>query len=83
MGLYNSAPEGAEVYRNPILAMDLSDPDAIRVGEDYYLVASSFTYLPGVPVLHSKDLVHWRQISWCVSALPFARYAQPCHGAGA
>lgn len=82
MRLYDCAPEEAEVYQNPILAMDLSDPDAIRVGEDYYLVASSFTYLPGVPVLHSKDLVHWRQIAWCVERLPFDRYDQPCHGAG-
>lgn len=43
-------------YQNPVLPMDFSDPDAIRVGEDYYLISSSFTYLPGVPVLHSKDL---------------------------
>ena len=38
-------------YQNPVLPMDFSDPDAIRVGEDYYLISSSFTYLPGVPVL--------------------------------
>ena len=37
-------------YQNPVLPMDFSDPDAIRVGEDYYLISSSFTYLPGVPV---------------------------------
>ena len=34
-------------YQNPVLPMDFSDPDAIRVGEDYYLISSSFTYLPG------------------------------------
>lgn len=69
-------------YQNPVLPMDFSDPDAIRVGEDYYLISSSFTYLPGVPVLHSKDLVHWERIVNCVERLPFDRYAQPAHGCG-
>ena len=69
-------------YQNPVLPMDFSDPDAIRVGEDYYLISSSFTYLPGVPVLHSKDLVHWERIGNCVERLPFDRYAQPAHGSG-
>ncbi len=82
MKLYDCAPQGAERYENPILRVDLSDPDVIRVGEDYYLVASSFTYLPGVPVLHSRDMVHWRYLSWCVRSLPFERYDLPCHGAG-
>lgn len=82
MKLYDCAPTGAAEYENPILRMDLSDPDVIRVGEDYYLVASSFTYLPGVPLLHSRDMVHWRLLSWCVERLPFARYDLPCHGAG-
>ena len=69
-------------YQNPVLPMDFSDPDAIRVGEDYYLISSSFTYMPGVPVLHSKDLVHWERIGNCVERLPFDRYAQPAHGCG-
>ena len=46
-------------FRNPILYGDYSDPDVIRVGEDFYMISSSFTYLPGIPVLHSRDLVHW------------------------
>lgn len=82
MALYDCAPTGAAEYENPILRMDLSDPDVIRVGEDYYLVASSFTYLPGVPLLHSRDLLHWRQLAWCVERLPFERYDLPCHGCG-
>lgn len=82
MKLYDCAPQGAAEYENPILRMDLSDPDVIRVGEDYYLVASSFTYLPGVPVLHSRDMLHWRLLSWCVERLPFERYDLPCHGCG-
>ena len=57
-------------YQNPILYADYSDPDAIRVGEDYYMVASSFYISSGVPLLHSRDLVHWEIINYCVPALP-------------
>ena len=46
-------------YKNPILFADYSDPDIIRDGKDYYLVASSFHFVPGLPILHSRDLVHW------------------------
>ncbi len=81
MRLYDSQLPGG-VYQNPILMTDLSDPDVIRVGEDFYLVSSSFTYLPGVPLLHSRDMLHWRLLSWCVERLPFARYNEPCHGCG-
>lgn len=70
------------MYQNPILYADYSDPDVIRVGEDYYMVASSFTYLPGVPLLHSKDLVHWEIINYCVKSLPFEKYNRPAHGSG-
>ena len=53
------ADNGDGTFKNPILHADYSDPDAIRVGDDYYLVASSFNYVPGLPILHSKDLVNW------------------------
>ncbi len=69
-------------YRNPVLYTDYSDPDVIRVGDDYYMISSSFTYVPGVPLLHSKDLVHWELINYVVKKLPFDRYDQPAHGAG-
>ena len=49
-------------YRNPILAGFYPDPSILRVGEDYYLVNSSFAWYPGVPIFHSSDLVHWEQI---------------------
>lgn len=49
-------------FRNPVLPGFYPDPSAIRVGEDYYLVTSSFEFFPGVPVFHSKDLVNWRQL---------------------
>ena len=49
-------------YRNPVLAGFYPDPSAIRVGDDFYLVTSTFGYFPGLPIFHSKDLVSWRQI---------------------
>lgn len=69
-------------YTNPIIHADYSDPDVIRVGGDYYMVASSFTYLPGVPLLHSRDLVHWEIINYCVKKLHFEKYRVPSHGSG-
>lgn len=49
-------------FRNPILQGCYPDPSICRVGEDYYLVTSTFEYFPGLPIFHSRDLVHWRQI---------------------
>ena len=57
-------------YTNPILQFDFSDPDAIRVGNDFYMVASSFNYVPGIPLLHSKNLVEWELINYVVDILP-------------
>jgi len=54
-------------YQNPILPGFYPDPSVCRVGEDYYLVTSSFEYFPGVPLFHSKDLVHWEQIGHCLT----------------
>lgn len=51
-----------ETFNNPILPGFYPDPSICRVGEDYYMVTSSFEYFPGVPLFHSKDLVHWRQL---------------------
>ncbi|HTB62765.1 MAG TPA: glycoside hydrolase 43 family protein [Opitutales bacterium] len=50
---------GDGTYKNPIIFADYSDPDVTRVGDDFYLVSSSFTCVPGLPILHSKDLVNW------------------------
>ncbi|MBC8009680.1 MAG: glycoside hydrolase family 43 protein [Burkholderiales bacterium] len=50
-------------FRNPILPGFYPDPSVCRVGEDFYLVNSSFEYFPGVPLWHSRDLVNWRQIA--------------------
>jgi beta-xylosidase len=60
-----------QTYTNPILYADYSDPDVVRVGSDYYLVASSFHFSPGIPVLRSRDLVHWRIVGHVLPRLPF------------
>ena len=69
-------------YTNPILKGDYSDPDVIRVGEDFYMISSSFTYVPGIPVLHSRDLVHWELVGYAAAQLPFERYRKPAHKCG-
>ena len=70
-------------YNNPILQSDYSDPDVIRVGDDFYMVASSFNHVPGVPVLHSKNLVDWRIINYVYDEIPIDRFNEVCHGDGA
>lgn len=54
-------------YTNPIIAGFHPDPSICRVGEDYYLVTSSFEYFPGVPIFHSRDLINWDQIGYCLT----------------
>ena len=69
-------------FTNPIIAGFHPDPSICRVGQDYFLVTSSFEYFPGVPLFHSRDLVHWRQIGHVLtrpSQLPFAHW-QPFGG---
>lgn len=49
-------------YQNPVLAGFYPDPSICRVGDDYYLINSTFAYFPGIPIFHSRDLVNWSQI---------------------
>ena len=77
------ADNGDGTYKNPVINADYSDPDAIRVGEDYYMVSSSFTHIPGLPILNSKDLVNWRLIGHALKKQPpFDIYDKVQHGAG-
>lgn len=70
-------------YRNPILYADYSDPDVIRVGDNYYMTASSFQSMPGLPILHSKDLVNWRIINNALTKqIPSDFFDIPQHGYG-
>ncbi|MCF0176866.1 MAG: family 43 glycosylhydrolase [Bacteroidales bacterium] len=61
---------GQQTYVNPIVHADYSDPDVIRVGDDFYMTASSFNCMPGLPILHSKDLVHWTIVNYALENYP-------------
>nr|WP_245970398.1 glycoside hydrolase 43 family protein [Pseudochryseolinea flava] len=75
--------QGNNTYRNPVLHADYSDPDAIRVGEDYYMTASSFDAIPGLPILHSRDLVNWSLIGHALKRQPpFEHFEKTQHGNG-
>ncbi|QDA61659.1 glycoside hydrolase family 43 protein [Hymenobacter jejuensis] len=76
------ADQGNGTYKNPVLNADYSDPDVVRVGSDYYLTASSFNASPGLPILHSKDLVNWRLIANALPRVPNAMFDTPQHGFG-
>ncbi|HNA18230.1 MAG TPA: family 43 glycosylhydrolase, partial [Ferruginibacter sp.] len=77
------ADKGNGTYTNPVIHADYSDPDAIRVGTDFYMTASSFEAIPGLPILHSKDLVNWTLIGHALKRQPpFDHFAKPQHGNG-
>lgn len=74
----------AQNYKNPIIHADYSDPDVCAVGDDFYLTASSFNCIPGLPVLHSRDLVNWSIIGHALKnpQEPVEFFNQPQHGRG-
>jgi beta-xylosidase len=76
------ADRGDGTYRNPVLHADYSDPDVVRVGDDFYLVASSFGNVPALPLLHSRDLVNWTLIGHAADRLPSPDFDTPQHGKG-
>ncbi len=78
-----SAAPDDPVYRNPVLDADWSDPDVIRVGDDFYLTASSFGRVPGLPLLHSRDLVNWTLVGHALERLePEGEFTTPGTTAG-
>lgn len=77
------ADNGDGTYKNPILHADYSDPDVTRVGDDFYMTASSFNSAPGLPILHSKDLVNWRLINYVFAKqTPIDFFNKPQFGMG-
>lgn len=75
-----------ETFQNPLLSGFYPDPSICRVGDDYYMVTSSFVYFPGLPIFHSKDLIHWSrsatvfllQSSWIIkTARPLSDCGHP------
>ena len=73
---------GLGTYVNPVLHADYSDPDVIRHGEDFWMVASSINCTPGLPILHSRDLVNWTLANHAVRQVPHPRYAEVHPGCG-
>lgn len=73
-GLFLAAPAMAQSrrtqYSNPIISGDWSDPGIVRVGDDYYTCRSSFGWQPGIPIAHSRDLIHWRYIGHAFDSHP-------------
>lgn len=77
------ADKGNGSYNNPIIHADYSDPDVCRVGDDFYMTASSFNCIPGLPILHSKDLVNWELIGYALNVqYPEDHFTAVQHGNG-
>lgn len=77
------ADQGDGTYKNPILYADYSDPDLVRVGDEYWMTASSFNCVPGLPILHSTDLVNWELVGHALSELtPADHFDRAAHGDG-
>ena len=78
-----TADLGNGKFKNPVLHADYSDPDVCRVGDDYYMTASSFACVPGLPVLPSRDLVNWKLIGHAIERLePQDVFSSVQHGNG-
>ena len=74
---------GDGTYRNPVLFQDFSDPDGVRVGDEYYLVCSTFSHEPGLMLLQSRDMVNWRLVGHALDRLvPAEFFAEPRRGCG-
>lgn len=69
-------------FKNPIIFADYSDPDVIRAGDTYYMTASSFNYVPGLPILTSKDLVNWKLVNYAIDKIDYDNYDMPQHAKG-
>lgn len=69
-------------FQNPILFADYSDPDVIRVGDTFYMTASSFNYVPGLPILTSKDLINWKLVNYAIEKIDYDNYDVPQHAKG-
>ena len=83
MSEYLWTPDNGDgTYRNPVIFCDYSDPDCICVDGTYYMTASTFNYVPGLPILTSTDLINWTLRNYAVKNIPVARFSAPCHAHG-
>ena len=79
-----NADKGDGSYQNPLLHADYSDPDVTRIGDDFYMVSSSFNCVPGIPVLHSRDMVNWQIVNHVFKRqIPDTLFSESQHGNGA
>ena len=69
IGLFAGLCHGQITIQNPIMSGFYPDPSITRVGDDFYMTASSFNCIPGLPILHSKDLVNWKIVSYAYDVL--------------
>lgn len=77
------ADNGDGTYKNPIIYADYSDPDVVRIGDDYFMTASSFNAAPGLPILHSKDMINWKLVNYALNEqVPTDVFNVPQHGNG-
>lgn len=74
--------QGDGTYTNPIIHADYSDPDIVRVENDFFMTASSFNAIPGLPILHSKDLVNWKIVNHAIKRFPDPYFDKVQHGNG-
>ena len=83
MSEYLWTPDNGDgTYRNPVIFCDYSDPDCICVDGTYYMTASTFNYVPGLPILTSTDLINWTLRNYAVKNIPVERFSAPCHAHG-
>ena len=66
-----TADNGNGTFTNPLFYDEFSDPDILRVGDDFYLAGTTMHTVPGLVILHSKDLVNWENISYCFDRFDF------------
>ena len=77
------ADKGNGTYQNPVLYADYSDPDVCAAGDDFYMTASSFNCIPGLPILHSRDLVNWSLVNYALPVQePKEFFNKAQHGKG-
>ena len=67
-----TADNGNGTFTNPLFYDEFSDPDILRVGDDYYLAGTTMHTVPGLVILHSRDLVNWENVSYCFDRFDFA-----------
>ena len=77
-----TADNGNGTYSNPLFYDEFSDPDMIRVGRDFYLTGTTMHSMPGLPILHSRDLVNWDFVAYVLDRLDLGPAFRPADGQG-